>query len=121
MSTLRTMADLLSRHASRAALAQIAPARPRRATPGQGALTLNTDPPPPPRTKALPITRVERGDGYDLVVGKTRAVGVQPTASGWAVKNVGAECTAKLDDARAAHALAWRIARMSAARMRDDE
>jgi len=78
-------------------------------------------PPPAPAPRApraaggaMPVRRVARNQGYDLVVGSERAVGVQPSGGGWVVHNVGAGHRTTLDCARSADALAARIARLMA-------
>lgn len=106
MAQLQTMGDLLERHASRIAPVALRPQRPPPpATPPE---------PRPLRTHASPIRRVQRGEGYDLMVATGRAAGVQPSGNGWIVLNVDAGHKTTLPDARSADALAARIARLKA-------
>ncbi len=101
-AALRTMADLFGRHRARQAQAAARPAPPA----------------PPPRAQRLGISgrieRIDRGTGYVLQVNGQRVASVVPAAGGFTVANIEAGHRATLPDARAADALAQRIARLAA-------
>lgn len=100
-AALRTMGDLFARHQARIASPAPEPTPPRAARPARLGICGR-------------VERITRGEGWELRVNGQRVATATPTAAGFVVANIEAGHRSAPMEARAAEALAARIARLAA-------